>query len=280
MAATAPAKKKFANSNLNAILGTPKESSKAKPNYGPAVRSSALVKPVAKPKGLVSLGTLGKAPAAGAAVPAARKGAAWSQLEEKAKELAEEEDAKNTSPEWAVIDFDDLDKHPRDRSGTEEHELLDGETGSLDLQQDAEDWRTAGHEATEATEASDAPGRPGRSVRSWADQTMDLSDEEGLSRVERPSFQPPPRPAAQSGEEVRYSSPPFGKAPGIPGGPIGAAAVGPPPPRRPPPPAQLPPRPAAAAPAPPAALAEAAARLAERPAGGHHRCRHPRLRRS
>eukprot|EP00434_Breviolum_minutum_P038439 symbB.v1.2.034095.t1/scaffold4342.1/size40914/1 len=82
----ASGRKKFANSNLNTLLGAPKESAKA--NYGPAVRSGGVVKPVAKPKGLVSLG---KAPAS--STVSARKGAAWNQLEEEAKKR-EEESAK------------------------------------------------------------------------------------------------------------------------------------------------------------------------------------------
>ncbi|CAE7773980.1 unnamed protein product [Symbiodinium pilosum] len=104
--AAAGSRKKFANSNLNTLLGVPKEAAKA--NYGPAVRSGGVVKPVAKPKGLVSLG---KAPATSSVN--ARKGAAWNQLEEEAKKRAEEESAKkkdDTRPNWAVLDFQDLDK--------------------------------------------------------------------------------------------------------------------------------------------------------------------------
>lgn len=114
MAASGP-RKKFANSNLNTLLGAPKESAKA--NYGPAVRSGGVVKPVAKPKGLVSLG---KAPAS--STVSARKGAAWNQLEEEAKKRAEEESAKHddSRPNWAVIDpkeeddEEDLVEEPQD----------------------------------------------------------------------------------------------------------------------------------------------------------------------
>lgn len=108
MAASAP-RKKFANSNLNAVLGAPKASPT---NNGPAVHSAAVIKPVAKPKGLISLG---KAPAGSSSH--VRKGAAWSQLEEKAQEKRTEVDAKKdelANPEWAIMDIKDLDK-PRER---------------------------------------------------------------------------------------------------------------------------------------------------------------------
>eukprot|EP00435_Cladocopium_sp_Y103_P022678 s2660_g5.t1 len=103
MAASGP-RKKFANSNLNTLLGAPKESAKA--NYGPAVRSGGVVKPVAKPKGLVSLG---KAPAS--STVSARKGAAWNQLEEEAKKRAEEESAKkqdDSRPDWVAQEEEEV----------------------------------------------------------------------------------------------------------------------------------------------------------------------------
>lgn len=79
----APAtKKKFASSNLNALLGAPAE---RPTNVGPAVRSHAHVKPIAKPKGLVALG---KAPSSGSNV---KKGGAWASLEAKAQEKREKE---------------------------------------------------------------------------------------------------------------------------------------------------------------------------------------------
>ena len=53
------------------------------------------MKPVAKPKGLVSLG---KAPAS--STVSARKGAAWNQLEEEAKKRAEEEAKDESRPDW------------------------------------------------------------------------------------------------------------------------------------------------------------------------------------
>jgi len=120
--ASAGNRKKFANSNLNTLLGAPKEVAKA--NYGPAVRSGGVVKPVAKPKGLVSLG---KAPAASSVN--ARKGAAWNQLEEDAKKRAEEESARkrdDTRPDWAVIDFKDLDK-PLEREDEDDEEIAEFE---------------------------------------------------------------------------------------------------------------------------------------------------------
>ena len=69
-------------------------------NYGPAVRSGGVVKPVAKPKGLVSLG---KAPAS--STVSARKGAAWNQLEEEAKKREEESAKKqdDSRPDWLAL---------------------------------------------------------------------------------------------------------------------------------------------------------------------------------
>merc|ERR1719183_2745023 len=99
MASTAPGKK-FKSTNLNALSGGPPRQTAT--YSGPAVRTAAVIKPKAKPKGLVALGK-----AAGVGLNA-RKGAAWSQLEAKAKEKGKEEDL--ASPEWAVIDFQDLEK--------------------------------------------------------------------------------------------------------------------------------------------------------------------------
>eukprot|EP00404_Azadinium_spinosum_P023816 CAMPEP_0180602110 /NCGR_PEP_ID=MMETSP1037_2-20121125/24804_1 /TAXON_ID=632150 /ORGANISM="Azadinium spinosum, Strain 3D9" /LENGTH=266 /DNA_ID=CAMNT_0022620925 /DNA_START=176 /DNA_END=973 /DNA_ORIENTATION=- len=121
MAGNAP-RKKFANSNLNAVLGAPKA---APTNLGPAVRSAAVVKPVAKPKGLISLG---KAPPA--ANIQARKGAAWSQLQEEAESRRAEVEAKKddlAKPEWAVIDFEDIDKPLRTNDIPEEEGCPDEE---------------------------------------------------------------------------------------------------------------------------------------------------------
>lgn len=115
----ASGRKKFANSNLNTLLGAPKESAKA--NYGPAVRSGGVVKPVAKPKGLVSLG---KAPAS--STVSARKGAAWNQLEEEAKKREEESAKKqdDSRPDWTLLDVQ--------KEEEEEAEVLGPEEGDKD----------------------------------------------------------------------------------------------------------------------------------------------------
>ncbi|OLP74596.1 hypothetical protein AK812_SmicGene45817, partial [Symbiodinium microadriaticum] len=57
------------------------------------------------------------------------EGAAWNQLEEDAKKRAEEESAKkrdDTRPDWAVIDFKDLDK-PLEREDEDEEEIAEFE---------------------------------------------------------------------------------------------------------------------------------------------------------
>lgn len=236
MAVSAP-RKKFANSNLNAILGAPKESAKAKVNPGPAVRSTARAKPVVKPKGLVSLG---KAPV-GSNIHV-RKGAAWSELEEKAKQR-QELDIKDglASPDWAVIDFEDLDKplegaaehrgeedsgdHDDDENeeeceeGEEEETVEDGAVADPGVDTDPRTARSA--EARPPWLAPVGRSRAGsgeaRVGRSWADQTEN-SDDEAWSRPIPESFYPPPpngqAPAAPSangaGRQETYRSGPAG----------------------------------------------------------------------
>lgn len=288
MAAAASNRKKFANSNLNTLLGAPKETAKAQ--FGPAVRST-VVKPVAKPKGLVSLGSVGHA-------VQSRKGAAWSQLEEKAKEKEVKKDDIAT-PDWAILDVNDLDKpllkdedeedndDPAAQGETEEvgqhreieHRLDDEKVDTLD----SATMEAGAPEASEAAGQDEVPiptSAKSRSARSWADQLEQSDEDEGLSpravvttsavrSVEgtEASFAP-----ADRGLGVGFgpgSGPLFAKAPpahlgSCVGGPIGAGSVGPPPPRRPPPPGgpppavEPPPRPVAAAPmpTPPAAVVQ------------------------
>lgn len=111
MAAAVP-RKKFASSNLNAVLGAPKATPA---QLGPAVRAAGVHKPVAKAKGLRSLG---KAPSTLSLY--SRKNCAVNQLEQQAKARLELEAAAkddNDKPEWAVMDFEDLDK-PRHNTTT------------------------------------------------------------------------------------------------------------------------------------------------------------------
>lgn len=135
---TAPGKK-FKSTNLNAVFSGPPKATAT--NFGPAVRTAAVIKPKAKPKGLVALGK-----AAGVGINA-RKGAAWSQLESKAKEKVKEDDL--ASPEWAVIDFQDLEKtreDPQDEAASEN-----------DAENEAEE---AEEKATEGNAEGDAGSAP------------------------------------------------------------------------------------------------------------------------
>jgi len=136
----ASGRKKFANSNLNTLLGAPKESAKA--NYGPAVRSGGVVKPVAKPKGLVSLG---KAPAS--STVSARKGAAWNQLEEEAKKREEESAKKqdDSRPDWTLLDVQKEEEEEAEAFGPEESDIkelaaseprLQGDRGPVSVPED------------------------------------------------------------------------------------------------------------------------------------------------
>eukprot|EP00928_Gymnodinium_smaydae_P042287 TRINITY_DN28494_c0_g1_i2.p1 TRINITY_DN28494_c0_g1~~TRINITY_DN28494_c0_g1_i2.p1 ORF type:complete len:761 (+),score=129.25 TRINITY_DN28494_c0_g1_i2:97-2379(+) len=190
----ASSSKKFKNSNLNAILGGPKESPA---NFGPAVRSATLVKPVAKPKGLVSLGK----GALGAGN--VRKGAAFRQLEDKARQ--EEENRKDdlTSPEWAVMDINDLDK-PQIRDDPPPEDGDDGDDAG-------------GGDVDEAEEAADQDSLEVRK------QSSPPRASPPLERV--PEEPPPPNPADSANDDSRRGLPP-------------PPSSAPPPPRPPPSPAQ------------------------------------------
>lgn len=272
MAAAASNRKKFANSNLNTLLGAPKETAKAQ--FGPAVRST-VVKPVAKPKGLVSLGSVGPA-------VHARKGAAWSQLEEKAKEKEVKKDDIAT-PDWAILDVNDLDK-PLHRTEDEEDDGEPAAQGEIEeagqlletehrLKDKAHTVHTLESATTEAgaSKASQAAGKDdvptpitakSRSARSWADQ-LEQSDEDEGAVVSTPAVGSVEATAASFASTDRGLGVGFGPGPGplfakappahlgsCVGGPIGTGSVGPPPPRRPPPAVEPPPRPVAAAPMP------------------------------
>ncbi|CAJ1359530.1 unnamed protein product [Effrenium voratum] len=176
-------RKKFANSNLNTLLGAPKESAKA--NFGPAVRSGGTVKPVAKPKGLVSLG---KAPTSSTA---ARKGAAWNQLEEEAKKREEESAKKKeeSALDWADIDFNDIQRAKEQ----EEQAQIQASPVRHESPEVGGDVRARPERCEE--EAEPRPIR--KESRSWADQT-ELSDEvpaeSSRDRPSSPPRSPPPRP--------------------------------------------------------------------------------------
>mmetsp|Transcript_8133 Transcript_8133/g.19081 ORF Transcript_8133/g.19081 Transcript_8133/m.19081 type:complete len:430 (-) Transcript_8133:46-1335(-) len=207
--------KKFKSSNLNTLLGAPKE---APTNFGPAVRSSHVIKPVAKPKGLVSLGKA-------SSNVTARKGAAWSQLEEKAKKDQEEKQKvdDNTSPEWAVIDYRDLDK-PSTKPGAE-----DGE--------EEEEDETEGAEASEelAPLDDDGYGENGDvdfhpQMGTWEQRPPSVPPPAMPARPTPPTCPPPPPPSSTGPpqkEPARALAPPVLAPPPSPN----------PPPAPPPPPA-------------------------------------------
>ncbi|CAJ1408972.1 unnamed protein product [Effrenium voratum] len=178
-------RKKFANSNLNTLLGAPKESAKA--NFGPAVRSGGTVKPVAKPKGLVSLG---KAPTSSTA---ARKGAAWNQLEEEAKKREERKvpRRKRSQHSTGLTSTSMIFKKPKSRRNRS------SDPSKPCAARIAGGRRRCSGEAR-AVRGQEAEPRPIRKEsRSWADQT-ELSDEvpaeSSRDRPSSPPRSPPPRP--------------------------------------------------------------------------------------
>lgn len=202
-------KKKFANSNLNSVLGAPKETAKPA-NAGPAVRSAALKKVEAKPKGLISLG---KAPlCSGGQV---RKGAAFSQLEKKAKEQKEETDAKKdvlASPDWAVIDFNDLDKPLSKGKDEEQGEERTADDGSPQMETEI-----SGDAPGQDAFGEPAVTKPCHDASSSATGAEQPATEECSTPHAEPAESPPPCPTAPAcvakGAPVPPSEPPPAPAP-------------------------------------------------------------------
>mmetsp|Transcript_32744 Transcript_32744/g.59845 ORF Transcript_32744/g.59845 Transcript_32744/m.59845 type:complete len:547 (-) Transcript_32744:198-1838(-) len=226
--------KKFKSSNLNTILGAPKE---APTNFGPAVRSSHVIKPVAKPKGLVSLGKA-------SSNVTARKGAAWSQLEEKAKKDQEKFKVDDTSPEWAVMDYRDLDK-PITKPGAE-----DGE------EEEENEGVEASEELVTVDDIDDGYGESGdvgfqhhAQMGSWEQPPPTIPPPAMPTGPPPPSCPPPPAPSSTGPPQQQPAPapvPPAALAP--PPSPSATSMAGPPMPTGPPPPM---PRPAGPPPAPP-----------------------------
>lgn len=264
--AAAPTRKKFANSNLNAVLGGPKAASNP---VGPSVRSATVVKPVAKPKGLVALG---KAPSV-TITGTVRKGSALAQFEERAKAL--ESVAKKDEvgkPEWAELDYDELEKtlskpeaeHAAEAGGEDVAASKDDETKRADHDDAVGDGGDAGRANADVHEKPRKPERPpGKAHRS----ALSMEYIPGPSAPSAPPDEPPPpehlagrakleaapameppkfdrsRSWADQTEMDEMWAPPEMAPPARPGGVGGRSPppTGPPPARRAPPPSEPPP---------------------------------------
>eukprot|EP00746_Dinoflagellata_sp_MGD_P072810 gnl/MRDRNA2_/MRDRNA2_29536_c0_seq1.p1 gnl/MRDRNA2_/MRDRNA2_29536_c0~~gnl/MRDRNA2_/MRDRNA2_29536_c0_seq1.p1 ORF type:complete len:1286 (+),score=294.82 gnl/MRDRNA2_/MRDRNA2_29536_c0_seq1:154-4011(+) len=230
--------KKFKPQNLNTLLGVPD----AKPkNVGPAVRSTKIQKPTAKPKGLVSLGGGGggiKVPVKGKALLSAEEAEKKKLDEERAvleaelKEIEDQKECERLEME-RVAEEERLEREKEEQAEREAEEQRIAEEGgeSAEEREDEEKLEDESEEGERLEDERKTQLADERDAEERAQQDDGIASKYGPP----PAFSPPAPSSYGHGAPPAYSPPLPGPPPGPPP-PDPLSAHGPPPSSPAPPP--------------------------------------------